>query len=231
MRILDVGCGVGDVSLLAGRLVGSAGSVLGIDPSADAVKTAKRRAIAAGLHHVTFAACELDAFGTEHLFDAVIGRLVLMYMPHPAATLRLLGCHLRPGGIVAFQEMVMQGCRSIPEGPLFRRCLEWIMGTFERGGFETDTGGKLFSTFLAAKLPAPKMVSVSHIDGGAKSPVYEYIAETLRSLLPMMERLGVATDADVLVETLAHRLREEAIALRTCVTLPPLVGAWVRTQV
>lgn len=67
MRILDVGCGVGDVSLLAGRLVGSAGSVLGIDRSADAVKTAKRRAIAAGLHQITFAACELDAFCTEHL--------------------------------------------------------------------------------------------------------------------------------------------------------------------
>lgn len=154
-----------------------------------------------------------------------------MHTPRTAVTLRLLSCHLRPGGIMAIQEMAMAGCRGVLEGALFRRCLEWITGTFERGGFETDMGGKLFSTFLAAKLPAPKMVSVSHMDGWAKSPVYEYITQTVCSFLPMIERPGVARDADVLVETLADRLREEAIALRRCVMLPPLVGAWVRTQV
>ena len=35
MRVLDVGCGTGDVSFLAARLVGPTGSVLGVDRSAD----------------------------------------------------------------------------------------------------------------------------------------------------------------------------------------------------
>src|SRR6202007_1153318 len=48
MHVLDVGCGVGDVSLLAGTLVGPTGAVLGIDRSAEAVDTARRRAAAAG---------------------------------------------------------------------------------------------------------------------------------------------------------------------------------------
>ena len=41
VRVLDVGCGVGDVSLLAGTLVGPTGAVLGIDRSAEAVDTAR----------------------------------------------------------------------------------------------------------------------------------------------------------------------------------------------
>jgi ubiquinone/menaquinone biosynthesis C-methylase UbiE len=58
MRVLDVGCGVGDVSLLAAGLVGPSGAVLGIDRSAEAIEMAVRRATAAGQHWVRFAATE-----------------------------------------------------------------------------------------------------------------------------------------------------------------------------
>src|SRR5271154_6128181 len=44
MRVLDLGCGVGDVSLLASRMVGASGAVLGIDRSPTSVETARRRA-------------------------------------------------------------------------------------------------------------------------------------------------------------------------------------------
>jgi SAM-dependent methyltransferase len=40
MRVLDVGCGVGDVSLLAAEIVGPSGFVLGVDRSADATAVA-----------------------------------------------------------------------------------------------------------------------------------------------------------------------------------------------
>ena len=35
MRVLDVGCGPGDVSLIAARLVGPTGTVLGVDAAAE----------------------------------------------------------------------------------------------------------------------------------------------------------------------------------------------------
>ena len=43
MRVLDLGCGLGDVAFLAGEWVGPSGSVLGIDRSAEAIATAKQR--------------------------------------------------------------------------------------------------------------------------------------------------------------------------------------------
>jgi ubiquinone/menaquinone biosynthesis C-methylase UbiE len=44
MRVLDLGCGAGDVSMLAGELVGASGSVVGIDPNAQVLAVARKRA-------------------------------------------------------------------------------------------------------------------------------------------------------------------------------------------
>ena len=59
MRILDCGSGAGDVSLLAARLVGAGGHVLGLDQSPDSVARATRRAEAQGASNVTFEVAKL----------------------------------------------------------------------------------------------------------------------------------------------------------------------------
>ena len=229
MRVLDIGCGVGDVSLLAAELVGPSGAVLGVDSSAEAISTAQSRAAAAALNRVRFYVAELDAFDLDQKFDAVVGRLVLMYIPDPAVTLRRLCRNLYPGGIVAMQEMAMPLARSKPEGSQFRKCVSWIIDTFERAGFEIDMGSRLFASFVDAGLPAPQMIVAGRVEGGPHSPVYDYMAGTLRSLLPMAERLGVATAAEIAIETLAERLRQEAVECNACVMPPPLIGAWTHT--
>jgi ubiquinone/menaquinone biosynthesis C-methylase UbiE len=228
MRVLDIGCGVGDVALLAGELVGPYGSVLGIDRSAAAVKTAERRVAQAKQDcGIRFAVADLDSFHPDETFDAIIGRLILMYLPDPAAALRRLVRHLRPGGILAFQELSMPAIRSVPDAPQFLQCKSWILETFERAGFETEMGGKLFTTFLAAGLPAPEMIAAGRAEGGRQSQVYAYIAATLQSLLPAMERAGVATADEVGINDLADRLRDEAVARKACIiNFPPLIGAW-----
>jgi ubiquinone/menaquinone biosynthesis C-methylase UbiE len=225
MRVLDIGCGVGDVSLLAGKLVGAKGKVFGIDRSAEAIALAERRATEAGQCYWTrFVSGDLDTFVPEETFDAVIGRLILMYLPDPAATLRRLAGYVRPGGIVAFQELSMPLARSVPEGPLYSRCIGWIIDTIAGAGFEVDMGGKLPMTFAAAGLPIPQMNSAALIGGGPNTPIYNYLAETLRSLLPMAERVGVTTAAEMGIDTLAERLRREAVGQQACVMTPPLCG-------
>ena len=228
MHVLDVGCGVGDVSMLAATMVGATGSVLGIDRSSESLDVARRRAAAAGHASVCFQAVELDAFSPERKFDAIVGRLVLMYQPDPAATLRGLCRHLRSGGIIAFQEMAAPLARSVPDGPHYRQCTDWILTAFARAGCEIDMGGKLFAIFLAADLPVPQMIATARLEGGPHSPVYDYLAGVLHSLLPVLEHAGIATAADVEIVTMANRLREEAVAQRACIMLPPLIGAWAQ---
>jgi cyclopropane fatty-acyl-phospholipid synthase-like methyltransferase len=62
MQVLDLGCGVGDVSFLAAGMVGGAGAVLGIDRNASSIETARHRAMGLGLSNVQFEVSELDAF-------------------------------------------------------------------------------------------------------------------------------------------------------------------------
>jgi predicted RNA methylase len=92
MHVLDLGCGVGDVSLLAARMVGPTGAVLGVDRAASSVQTARSRAAAIGFANVRFEEAELEAFETDQTF---------------AEVLRRLRRRRRPGGIVAFQEIDM----------------------------------------------------------------------------------------------------------------------------
>jgi SAM-dependent methyltransferase len=54
MRVLDVGCGAGDVSFLAASIVGPQGVVIGVDKSPEAVSLAAQRAAGAGLTNVHF---------------------------------------------------------------------------------------------------------------------------------------------------------------------------------
>src|SRR5262249_11000514 len=131
MRVLDVGCGAGDVSLLAAALVGPSGSVLGVDRAAGWVALARERARAAGLEAVDFREGELATLDVEGQFDTLVGRLVLMYLPDPAAVLAHLLRFVRPGGLVIFQEMDAGMGRSVPDAPLFQTCGELIRETLQ----------------------------------------------------------------------------------------------------
>jgi SAM-dependent methyltransferase len=53
-RILDLGSGVGDVAMLAARLVGPSGEVVGVERDTRSIARARFRVAEAGLHHVTF---------------------------------------------------------------------------------------------------------------------------------------------------------------------------------
>jgi hypothetical protein len=50
----------------------------------------------------------------------------------------------------------------------------------------------------------------------------------LRSLLPLVERSGVADVAEIGIDTLAARLRGDALANERVAFLPRVVGAWAR---
>ncbi len=229
MRVLDVGCGAGDVSLLIASLVGPTGAVIGVDRSEESVHAAQARAAIAHLSNVTFRQGDVNDLSLESQVDALAGRFVLLYLADPAATLERLCRLVKPGGLVVFQEMDITTTRSVPLVPLYETARLWIAETFRRGGVELDMGSRLFPTFRRAGLPAPQLLLRGRIEGAPDSPAYAYVAQTVRSLLPMAERLGVVTAAEVQIDTLADRIRDEVIGAEAVVVLPTLIGAWTHT--
>lgn len=228
MSVLDVGCGAGDVSFLAAAFVGPSGKVLGVDQSPESIALARERAKSAGLGHVRFEVGLVDDLEQSGPFDALVGRLILLYLKDPAAGLRRMAQLVRPGGLVIFQEMEMTTARAVPDVPLFARCGRWIVEAFTRAGVETSMGSRLYPVFKQAGLPEPRMISGGRVEGSPQSQIYEWLAQTVRSLLPMIEKTGVATKDEVGIDTLADRLRAEVVERAAVVHSPLFVGAWTR---
>ena len=136
MRVLDVGSGAGDVAFLAATIVGEAGSVTGVDRSPDAVARATAGASSRGLSNVRFMLGDLTAVSFSDPFDALIGRYVPQWLPDPAATLRALSTHVRPGGVIVFHEADWGGASSYPPAPLWDETCRRIAETIRRSGAE-----------------------------------------------------------------------------------------------
>jgi ubiquinone/menaquinone biosynthesis C-methylase UbiE len=228
MRVLDVGCGPGDVSFLAARFVGESGTVIGVDAAEPAIAVARARAEAARLTNVHFVTADLAGLTLDLPIDAVIGRMILMHLPDPVAVLAHLRTLLAPDGLIAFQEMVLPGGGSDPTCPLFDRSVDRITQTLRRLGADVRVGLRLPRIFRAAGLPDPTMILAAKVESGPHSAAYTYIMETTRTLLPAMQHTGVATAAEVDIDTLPDRLRAEVTAAGATMVSPHLVGAWTR---
>jgi ubiquinone/menaquinone biosynthesis C-methylase UbiE len=231
MRVLDLGCGMGDVSLLAAGLVGPTGSVLGIDRDEAALGKARERAAQQGCSAwVNFVQADLNDFQSEQPLDAVVGRYILLYQSDPVGTVRRLAVLVRSGGLLVFHEFDF-GSPVImwPEPPpLWQRSIQLLAEAFRRTGATPEFGLRLTRTFLDAGLPWPTILAEVPIGGEPGSYVYGWLAEAIRSALPRIEQFHLATAEELQIDTLAQRLEAEAVACRVQLIGPTQFGAWAR---
>lgn len=230
MRVLDLGSGAGHVAVLASRLVGPDGSVLGVERDPAAVASARGYASAAGARNIEFVEGDVQSLdGIDGEYDAVVGRLIVMYLPGPAAALRRAAALLRPGGVLAIQEPDLTYDWASPMTPLWAQVRSWFLQTLERAGIEPRMGLRLHHCFRDAGLPAPALSLEAAVIGGPDAPVWGW-ASLLTGVLPLMEQFGIATGAEVGPATLASRLLAETVAADGVVISPPMIAAAARTD-
>jgi SAM-dependent methyltransferase len=228
MRVLDVGCGAGDVTLLISELVGGDGHVVGIDRAPAALAAAEQRAKSHAVRNVSFHEGAPGSLSFEAPFDAIAGRYILMFQADPATMLRSAIRHLKPGGVVAFHEPDWAGGRSNPPAPSYDQCCRWIIETFRRAGIETHMGDKLDATFRAAGLAAPQM-HLESIIGGVNGGV-DWVHQTyelLVSMCPEATARGVTSELEIMLSGLEQRMHHEVEAGSVIVGRAE-VGAWSR---
>ena len=228
MRVLDLGSGAGDVAMLAARLVGRDGEVVGVERDPEAVASATARVAQAGVSNVRFIQGDVQTLdGVADGFDAAVGRFVLMYVPDPAAALRCAASLVRPGGLVCLHEVDLVYDWAAPMTPLWAQMRAWFLAVLERTNAATRMGLALYPTFVAAGLPPPELRLECALGGGDRAPAWAW-ANAMRGVMPLMERFGIATAADLAPDTLADRLQDELRAANGIVISPPMIGAWAR---
>lgn len=230
MRVLDIGSGPGDVSFIAARLVGPEGSVLGVDAAPEMVELARARAAEKGFSTVYFSHGNVDAITLDEPVDAVIGRLILMHLPDPAATLRRLSSLVRPGGVIAFSENDIAATRSVPAIALFDQVINGIMAAFEAIGLSSRFGTTLHTVFADAGLGVPRLTHGMPIGTAADTDILAYAAEVWRLVFPIAQQLGLVTDELADIDEFVPRMREQVRAANALVSVPPMITAWARVQ-
>jgi SAM-dependent methyltransferase len=214
MRVLDIGSGSGDVAFLAARLVGPEGSVIGTDRDPAQVAFAEERAKANGLGNVRFVAADFREITLDPPVDAIVGRLVLMYAADPLDALRRALRNLRPGGVVALQESVVDYDGPVliePLDCLAAQAAGWFRAGFKHAGVQPRMGMRLFGLMRAAGLePSTELDVLVPIQQGPDGELFRTLAAVVRSQLPAIVASGVATEAEIGIETLEERLIADA---------------------
>ena len=207
MRVIDLGCGGGDVSCLLAKLVGTEGQVIGVDRDGPSVARARENADSRGLSNATFVQQDLsEPLPEPHSFDAAVARRVLMYLPSPVDTLRRVAAALRSGGLAIFQEadatMTPGRHRAFP---LHDRVNEWILQTVAREGANVHMGFDLPGVLAQAGLDVEHVRAVAEIEYGADHSLFAIT----RAMQARIIQQGVATEAEIDIETLEGRLSAE----------------------
>jgi len=221
---LDVGCGGGDATLELARRVGPSGHAVGVDIDLMKLELARKEAAERGVQNVSFERMDIcQAFAIE-MFDVVYSRFLLTHLSDPAGAVESFRRHLRPGGVVAVEDVDFSGHFTHPESRAFRRYHELYCATVLRRGGDPNIGPRVPGLLERAGFQDVNIAIVQPI--------------ATRGEAKLMNPLTMANIADaVLADALATRdeidglvrdLYEFAADPATVAGMPRVVQAWGR---
>ncbi|MDO4919151.1 methyltransferase domain-containing protein [Kocuria sp.] len=153
LRILDLGCGPGSITLDLAEIVGPEGQVVGVDFSADAVAAARASAESRGDTTTRFLVADLFAVPVEPgSFDVVHAHQVLQHVPDPVAMLRAMAGYCAPGGVVACRDADYGAMSWYPQSEGLDRWRDTYCAGARALGGEPDAGRRLRAWANAAGL-------------------------------------------------------------------------------
>jgi ubiquinone/menaquinone biosynthesis C-methylase UbiE len=225
-RMLDIGCGVGDIALLASELLGLRGSIVSVDKCEASIVAARQRAASSGISNAEFRVADFESLDGVGQFDVITGRLVIGHMPKPADTLRRLLRNLRTGGTVVCQELDLSSASATPHCPTFAYVCQWLGAALRHLGRDPDSGKSLYANMRAAGLtPRGSWVSQPTFFG-YETAIGDWAVHSVLNFKDAIVASGVADEAALELDTLAVRLQAEFVSKDAFVFAPRMVGVW-----
>jgi ubiquinone/menaquinone biosynthesis C-methylase UbiE len=227
MRVLDIGCGMGDVTMIAAQLVGTAGHITSIDLDQASIETAQRRVASFGFENTSFNRADIATYLPPNPFDAIIGRFVLQFVSDPITIIKRLYGMLRPGGILALQEPTWRLWLTYTAHlPLRLSVTKIARDALQAGGASTEMEQQLYQGFIAAGLHAPQLRVEMPV---GNSPEFRtLLPDLLAALMPNIVSKGLPIDHLGDLNTLKDRLDQELDNQGSFACYVALIGAFGR---
>jgi SAM-dependent methyltransferase len=186
-KILDVGCGLAQLSRALARAAGSGTPVVGIERSPEQLVEAARLARAAGEETLIDLrqgdALDLPLKDAEWgTFDVAHTRFLLEHVPDPLRVVRGMVRAVRPGGRVILEDDNHEVLRLWPEPPGFGPLWKAYLRSYDRLGNDPYIGHRLIALLFAAGA-APKRNTWIFFGSCAGNPTWEPCVDNLVGIL------------------------------------------------
>lgn len=153
MRVLDIGCGPGTITLDLAQAVGDLGLVIGIENVEAPLATARANAAERGDERTRFEIADVYELPySDGSFDVLHAHQVLQHLADPVAALREMARVARPGGLVAARDADYAAMAWYPASEGLTRWLDAYRRLARANGGEPDAGRHLLAWAHAAGL-------------------------------------------------------------------------------
>ncbi len=223
-RVLDLGCGGGNVSRLFARLTGDRGGVVGMDFDRSILELARAATDSEGLANVRFEAGSATELSYESAFDGVYSRFLLSHLQEPDTAVQRMVAAAKPGGWVVVEDVQFSGHFCYPAHTAFDEYLRLYAGTARNNGQDPEIGPSLLSRLRAAGLTdtGVDVVQPCFSSGPGKDMAWL----TLDRISGAVVAAGLA-DQGTVAQTL-DALRAFTADPQTLISLPRIFRAWGR---
>ncbi|HKV87531.1 MAG TPA: methyltransferase domain-containing protein [Candidatus Dormibacteraeota bacterium] len=223
MKVADLGCGGGQVTMELARIVAPA-HVTGFDM--DEVKLALAREAAAerGIDNVEFRAMNLHDWREPDAYGAVYTRFVLQHLRQPIEILIRMWEAVRPGGVLIVEDADFDGWESHPKSAALDFFLRTYAEAIRRSGGDHSIGRKLYAMFLEAGIPRPELTLTQpvYLEGEGKSLPWSTLEASAGSILA--ENIASRAEIDAALDGLSKLIDDT----ETLVLGPRLFHLWSR---
>jgi protein-L-isoaspartate O-methyltransferase len=228
MRVLDLGTGLGHVSLQLAALVGPTGEVVGLERDERMLQAAEARRAAAGAANVRYVQGDVRTYRDGEPFDAVVERLVLFHLPDAIDVVRHHLAGVRPGGIMAAIEFDVGAARTEPPTTLTSSLVPWLVAGFRSVQADPTIGTRIGLILAEAGVTGVTGFGVQGYLAPDDPAGPALVAGVVSSMSRAIVAAGIATEAELDLPTLQERIGDELRRARAVFLPPTVVGAWGR---
>jgi SAM-dependent methyltransferase len=141
-----------------------------------------------------FLADLIDADLPDKTYDLVFARWVFLFLPDPAAHVKLLARSLKPGGVLAIQDYHRDTFMLVPRPPDWDSFIGADRAFFASQGGNVSIGVRLPAMMEAAGLRVTGIEQTTK-DGHPESPTWNWVTSYVMSVLQRLDHSPVFTKA------------------------------------